>query len=189
MGHSPAGLYIYIAGLAALCFFEASNTGTDAFIERIAVFAGLSDAEIGTALGTASLMGVPGAFAILYLGSRFGHAKPVLIGIVIGAISLAGIKRADSYTGYIVWASIHSVTWAFTLPYIQSLLADMDPGGAVVTAGGMASGAGGGLGPAATAMMVSAQDYSGVLIVGLTAYLFAAGAVLVVGRSLKLSAG
>ncbi len=170
-----------LAGLLALCAFEASNVSTDAYIERIAVFAGLSDAEIGTSLGIASLMGVPGAFAILWLSDRFGHARPVFVGIAVGAVSLYFTLHAQDFGSFLMWTSIHSVTWAFTLPYIQSLLADMDPGGAVVTAGGLASGAGGGLGPTAAALTVSSGDYSGVLWVGLATYAVAAACILFVG--------
>ncbi|MEM0954040.1 MAG: MFS transporter [Pseudomonadota bacterium] len=176
------------AGLVALCFFEASNTATDAFVERIAVHAGLSDAEIGSSLGIASLMGVPGAFAILWVGSRFGHARPVLIGVAIGAVSLYLLLQAESHGAFVLWTSIHSITWAFTTPYIQSILADMDPGGAVVTAGGIASGAGGGLGPSAAALLVTADNYGGVLIVGLATYAIAAVGIVIAGRGLAASA-
>jgi hypothetical protein len=173
-----------LGGLGALFFFEASNVGTDAFMERIAVFAGYSDGQIGIALGVASLLGVPGAFAIMFVGSHFGHRLPVLVGIAVGAISLTGLMCADSFAGFFIWTCVHSMSWAFTTPYIQSILADMDPGGAVVTAGGIASGAGGGAGPAAMAMLVSSVDYSGVLLVALVAYLMTAITVsLVVLRS------
>ena len=178
-----------LSGLVALCFFEASNTSTDAFIERIAVYAGLSDAEIGASLGIASLMGVPGAFAILWVGSRFGHARPVLVGVAVGALSLYWLLQAESYGSFVLWASVHSITWAFTTPYIQSILADMDPGGAVVTAGGIASGAGGGLGPSAAAMLVSADNYTGVLTVGLATYAIAVIGIVIAGRGLAASAG
>ena len=173
-----------LAGLLALAAFESSNVSTDAYLERIAVHAGLSDGEIGASLGLASLMGVPGAFAILWLGSRFGHAKPVFLGIAVGALSLYLTLNAGDYRTFLFWVCVHSVTWAFTLPYIQSLLADMDAGGAVVTAGGLASGAGGGLGPTAAAMLVTNSDYSGVLLVGLVAYAVAAVGIVIAGRAL-----
>jgi MFS family permease len=164
-------------------FFEASNIGTDAYMERIAVFAGYSDQQIGQALGLASLLGVPGAFAILFVSSRFGHRPPVLAGITLGSLSLMALMSADNYTSFFVWTCVHSITWAFTTPYIQSILADMDPGGAVVTAGGIASGAGAGVGPSASmAIMVQADNYSGVLIVGLAAYTLAAISITVAGR-------
>lgn len=163
--------------LAALFFFEGSNVGTDAFIERIAVFGGYSDREIGAALGVASLCGVPGAFAIFFVGSRFGHRVPVIAGTVVGAVSLTGLMQANSYGVFFLWTCVHSMSWAFTTPYIQSLLADLDPGGAVVTAGGIASGAGGGVGPAVMAVMVTSEQYQSVLWVGLAAYGLAAIAI------------
>ncbi|EED33348.1 transporter, major facilitator family [gamma proteobacterium NOR5-3] len=166
-----------LGGLAALFFFEGSNVGTDAYMERIAVFAGYSDAQIGTVLGIASLLGVPAAFAILFVSSRFGHSPPVFVGIAVGVVSLTGLMRADSYSTFFVWTCVHSASWAFTTPYMQSILADMDPGGAVVTAGGIASGAGSGAGPSAMAMLVSADDYSGVLSIGIAAYTLAAAAI------------
>ncbi len=173
-----------IAGLVALCFSEASNVGTDAYLERIAFHAGLSDGEIGISLGVASVLGVPAALAIVLVGSRFGHALPVLLGIAIGAASLAGIMRADSYASFFVFTAIHSMTWAFVTPYIQSLLADLDPGGAVVAAGGIASGAGAGLGPAAAASLVSANHYGGVMTTSMVAYAIAAVAIVITARGL-----
>jgi len=80
---------------------------------------------------------------------------------------------------------VHSVAWAFVTPYIQSILADLDPGGAVVTAGGIASGAGAGLGPAATATLVSANNYSGVLVTGLGAFAIAAIAIAIAASGLR----
>ena len=172
-----------MAGLLALCAFETSNTGSDAFLERVAVFAGFSDEQIGLSLGVASLVGVPGAFAIFWVGSHFGHAKPIFAGVIVGAVSLVGLVLADGFYEFFAWTCIHSFTWAFTLPYIQSLLADMDAGGAVIAAGGLASGAGGGIGPATTGMLVTSTNYNGVLIVGLAAYLVTGLAVLVAWKS------
>jgi hypothetical protein len=173
-----------LAGLVALCFSEASNIGTDAYLERVALLAGLSDAEVGMSLGLASVLGMPGAFAILFVGARFGHAVPVLVGFVIGSLSLVGIMRADSYGSFFLFTSIHSVAWAFVTPYIQSVLADLDPGGAVVTAGGIASGAGAGIGPAVTGHFVTESDYSGVLSTGLAAFALAAIAITIAARGI-----
>lgn len=168
-----------LAGLGALCFFETSNTANFAYVERIAVAAGLADNEIGVALGVSSIAGVPGAFAILWLGARFGHVKPALAGISLGALALLALMRADGFTDFFVATCLLSISWAFTLPYLQSVLADQDAGGAVVTAGGIASGAGGGLGPALSSTLVSTGDYSGVYIVGLLAYGISAVFILV----------
>ncbi|GAB5415486.1 MAG: hypothetical protein Cons2KO_30890 [Congregibacter sp.] len=168
-----------MGGLLALFAFEGSNVGTDAYMERVAVFASYSDAQIGKVLGIASLVGVPAAFAIFFVSKNLGHHIPVLCGVAIGATSLFALMHADSYAGFFVWTCIHSASWAFTTPYIQSILADMDPGGAVVTAGGIASGAGAGVGPAAMAMRVTAEDYSGVLMVGLALYLCCAVAITI----------
>ena len=173
-----------LAGLVALCFSEASNIGTDAYLERIAMLAGLSDEEIGISLGLASVLGMPGAFAILFVGSRFGHAVPVLFGFAVGTLSLIGIMAADSYAAFFVCTSIHSVAWAFVTPYIQSVLADLDPGGAVVTAGGIASGAGAGLGPAVAGSYVTEVDYSGVLTTSLAAFAIAAVAITIAARGI-----
>ncbi|RLA45684.1 MAG: MFS transporter [Gammaproteobacteria bacterium] len=162
-----------LAGLGALCFFEVSNTANAAYLERIAVLAEIPDDDIGVALGLYSLIGVPGAFAIFWLGARFGHAKPIIAGILVGAIALFALFQVSTFMGYLTAICTISLTWAFTLPYLQSVLADQDPGGAVVAAGGIASGAGGGIGPASAAMLVTTNDYTGVLIVGLTGYLIA----------------
>lgn len=172
-----------LAGLVALCFFEASNNANATFIERIAVFVEIPDEDIGLALGLSSMAGVPGGLAILWLGSRFGHAKPVIAGICVGAIALFALFQISDFGGYLVAICTLSFTWAFTLPYLQSILADMDSGGAVVAAGGIASGAGGGIGPAAASLSVTAQNYDGVLIVGLVCYLLAIVATVIAARA------
>jgi len=169
-----------LAGLGALCFFETSNTASSAYVERIAVMAGLSDNDIGNALGISSMLAVPGAFMILWLGNRFGHVRPVLAGIGVGACALWALLQANNYYSYLLAISALSITWAFTLPYLQSVLADQDRGGAVVAAGGIASGAGGGMGPAMASTLVTAGDYTGVLWVGFTGYALSATFIIIV---------
>lgn len=174
-----------LGGLFALFSFEGSNVGTDAYMERVAVFAAYSDAQIGQVLGIASLVGVPAAFAIFFVSKRVGHQVPVLTGVTVGAVSLFALMNVESYGTFFVWTCIHSASWAFTTPYIQSILADMDPGGAVVTAGGIASGAGAGVGPAAMALRVTAEDYTGVLVVGLVLYGCCAAAILIATMAMR----
>jgi hypothetical protein len=85
--------------------------------------------------------------------SRPGLSSPSATSAVPGSLAMA-MAAGIAPTRSTLWAL------ASTLPYIQSLPADMDPRGAVVTAGALASSAGGGIGPSATALLEDKSAWS-----------------------------
>lgn len=155
---------IILAPTALLCLlayglFESAQMGQFAYIERIGVHLHLPADEIGLALGVASLVGIPGALAVIWLGTRFGHLLPIAGAALAQAGMMAWLLRADGFGAYFLICSVFSVCWAFVLPYFQALCARIDPRGSVVVAGGFATGSAGFLGPAGAALLVRPGDY------------------------------
>jgi MFS family permease len=89
----PTELAILFAAatiLAMLGFgvFEAANTAQFTYIERAGVALDLSTQQVGIALMIASMIGIPGAFAIVLVGQRFGTIGPLVFGIGVAGRGL-----------------------------------------------------------------------------------------------------
>lgn len=159
---------LVLAPTALLCLlaygsFEAAAMGQFAYIERIGVHLGLTPGQLGLSLGVASLVGIPGALAVTFLGDRFGYFLPIAGAASAQLAVMLWLLRAEGFTAYFVIACVYSIGWAFVLPYFQALCARIDPRGSVVVAGGFATGSAGFLGPAGAALLVRPGEYAGVI--------------------------
>lgn len=72
-----------LLGALGFAIFEAANTAQFTYVERLGVSLALTDQQVGSALLIASLAGIPGAFVIVLLGSRFGRVAPLTLGIAL----------------------------------------------------------------------------------------------------------
>jgi predicted MFS family arabinose efflux permease len=152
-----------LLGALGFAIFEAANTAQFTYLERLGVSLTLTDQQIGSSLLIASLAGIPGAFAIVLLGSRFGRIPPLTVGISLSICGLLTLIAADSFLSYLLGASLMGFSWAFCLPYIQGLLAELDPHGSAVAAGSASSTIGGSIGPGLAALAVGGGSYTRVL--------------------------
>lgn len=171
-----------ITCMLAYGLFETTQMAQFAYTERIALSKGLTAAQVGQALGLASLLGIPGAFAVTWLGSRFGYFRPIAVAAVIQMGMMTWLIHAQSFSEYLVIICVFSMGWAFVLPYFQAIEARIDPGGSVVLAGSFATGMAGFAGPAAAALVVRPGDYS-LLLWGVVAGL---GVVVLLTRFVTL---
>jgi len=152
-----------LLGALGFAIYEAANTAQFTYLERLGVFLALSDQQIGSALLIASLAGIPGAFAIVLLGSRYGRMAPLSAGIGLSLCGLFALMTGGSFGSYLLGASLMGFSWAFCLPYIQGLLASLDPHGSAVAAGAASSTIGGSIGPALAALALGGGSYTHVL--------------------------
>ena len=64
-------------------------------------------------------------------------------------------------------------SWAYCLPYIQALTADLDPHGSAIAAGTSAATVGGAAGPALAALIVGEEAYRSVMLFAIVLFLVA----------------
>jgi len=166
-----------IFGFAA---FEAANNAQFTYIERFGVSLGISDHKVGFSLLIASLIGIPGAFCIVIVGQRFGTLLPLVVGMLIALAGLAILLSAESYAAYFIGSCCMGFSWAFCLPFIQSLLATIDRKGSAIAAGTSFSTFGSAIGPGIAALVVTGGRYPnvfllsiGLFIVTLVAFVYA----------------
>lgn len=151
-----------IFGTLGFALFEAANTAQFTYLERFGVSLSLTDHEIGLAMLVGSLCGIPGAFAIVLTGSRFGRTGPITLGVVIALVGLWILINAEQFSGVLAGSMLMGFSWAFCLPFIQGLLASLDPHGSAVAAGSAMSTLGGSLAPGLAALIVANESYRGV---------------------------
>ena len=180
----PAAL-LAILGFAV---FEAANNAQFAFIERFGVSLAISDAQIGTSLMVASLIGIPGAFFIVLVGGRFGTLRPLLSGIGIAIVGMLILCNTESYLWYFVGGCCMGFSWAFCLPFIQSLLASLDRKGSAIAAGSAFSTFGSAAGPGIAALIVVGGRYTSVFLFSIALFVVCA-LLFVVTSKLKAALG
>jgi MFS family permease len=173
---SPVEWRVILAQTSLLCLlgiglFEASNMASFTYAERIGVSFGLQGSEIGLVLGTATLLGIPAAFGVFLLGSRFGRYPPILVTALIQSSALLILLTGPGELKYVISMCLMAMGWGFALPYFQAIEAQIDPRGSVVVAGGFATSFGGFLGPALAASLISPGSYGGMIVTASASYI------------------
>jgi MFS family permease len=169
-------------GLLGFGLFEAANTAQFTYVERLGVSLAFSDQQLGTALLIASLIGIPGAFSIIFLGNRFGRVGPLALGIGVAIAGLLILTSTQDLWSYLLGSSCLGFSWAFCLPYIQGLMASLDPNGSAAAAGSFASTIGGAAGPGLAALIVADGNYQLVFVAAIALFLVAFTGLFIAGR-------
>jgi len=154
--------------------FESANTAQFTYIERWGVALSFSDEHIGIALMVASLVGIPGAFMVVLIGHRWGYLRPLLAGMMLAVTGLLLLIVTRAYTAYFAAGCLLGFSWAFCLPYIQSLMASIDRNGSAVAAGSSIATVGGAVGPGLAALVVVGGNYRGVFLLSMLLFAVAA---------------
>jgi len=175
-----------LLGALGFAIYEAANTAQFTYLERLGVSFGLTDRQVGSALLIASLSGIPGAFAIVILGSRFGRIGPLTVGVGLSICGLLALINRESFGSYLIGASLLGFAWAFCLPYIQGLMAELDPHGSAVAAGSASSTIGGSIGPGLAALAVGGSSYRPVLGLAICLLLLALASFRLASRRLSI---
>ena len=178
-----------LLAMLGIGLYETANNMHFTYAERIGVSFSLSGQRIGEILGIATVLGIPAAFGVVWLGDRFGRLVPLIAAVFVSVCSLALLLNWSGTAVYVAAMCALSVAWAFGLPYFQAFEARLDPGGSVVVAGGFFTAVGGALGPALAATVVSPDDYAIVLAVAIAIYFVVACLMSAASRRVRAPAG
>lgn len=166
------------ATLAAIFLFQAGNMGLAAFIITLGRSAGLEQDMIGPTLGAANWLGALGSILVVFMGTRHGRAKPILIAIAVTVLFTAAFYRSDLPVVYIAANIGSAIVWAFTIPYLLGLAAALDKVGRTAALGGFFSKLGLASGPLLSGLLLDHGGYP-VMIGAAVLLLIASGLVVI----------
>jgi len=157
--------------LSLLSYFLLQLAGgvTYTYTERIAKEAGQPVEFIGLSLSLGALVSVFGAFAVIKMGNRFGQKWPIIIAMMLMAISIATLFRSEFALVFIGGSCMMGAFWSVLIPYYQQMQGRFDMLGRIVTVGTVVNMAGRAVGPALAALFLGASDFENILYLSLGA--------------------
>ncbi|MGN2413005.1 MFS transporter [Pseudomonas syringae] len=168
----PFGLTSFLLiMLFALLFFGHSALWV--YQERIGKSIGLEPQQIGGILGGSILAGALGAGLAGLIGRRFGLLFPQLLGFGTALLATLVMVYGNTPVAFAVTACLIHMVWFFSLPYLLSIAAEMDPSGRLAGLGNAAIFIGQGLGPFGAALVVGEGHFRAVGWLAGAAYLVA----------------
>ena len=154
--------------LFALLFFGHSALWV--YQERIGKGIGLEPQQIGAILGGSILAGALGAGLSGLLGRRLGLLFPQLLSFGTALLATLVMVYGDSTVAFAATACLIHMVWFFSLPYLLSMAAELDPSGRLAGLGNAAIFVGQGLGPFGAALVVGEGHFRAVGWLAASAY-------------------
>jgi hypothetical protein len=145
------------------CLFFFFNVGCIwAYIERIGNAAGFTPEQLGIGLAIGVSVGMLGALTASWQGIRFGHMHPLGAG-TLGTIVSVIFLRADMHlAGFIAAVAVYNFFWNYSLTYQYAVVAAADRSGRCVAVTPAFHAAGGAIGPAVAALLLTPGSFLAV---------------------------
>ena len=163
--------------MAMLSYFLAQGV-VWAYLFLIGLAGGLDEQQVANGLMLSQFAGILGALAAATAGSRFGRAKPLLLGIVGGALCLYFIVGEFSFLVFAVTVCVYNFFWNLVHPYLLAAMASFDRRGRVVVHAVAMQMIGLAIGPGLAASVISGGDFVTVNWLGAMLFLLSAALIL-----------
>ena len=164
------GIFVFFGGVSSIW----------AFLERLGNDAGYSSGAISTALSLALIGAMGGSFVAAAVGNRYRLAPPLILaaGVYLAAMMLLAFSAG--VVPFTAAALLFAIAFGFALPFMVTIVSDLDTSGRFIVLTVPALALGGIAGPAIAGMVKVGSDYSpiiayssGTIIVSLVLFLFA----------------
>lgn len=175
---SRAPLVLVGCTLLALFLFQAANMGLFAFIFPLGENYALSLSFISSTIGWTTWIGTLGAVFVIWFGTRFGRAGPLLVAMIVTVIGIAGFFHSAQPWIFFGANASTSITWAFVVPYLFGIVAALDRSGWLATVAGFVSGLGLASGPLFAGWTVQPHHFEPLIGIALVAFAIAGAAML-----------
>ncbi len=175
---------VILAGLA-LFIYQAGEMAAYTYIFEHGQTFGLSNTFMGWTSATSLWIGVFAALGAAYWSTRFGYVLPAVAGSVLTACAI-GLLIYPSAAAYLAASIAFGIFFCMTIPYLLSLITEMDDTGRLASVGAFVSSFGLASGPflAATLLGLGA-DYVDVLTFSVVASVVASILAINPGRYLE----
>ena len=119
--------------LVTMFVYFVATFGVWANLSLIGRDGGLSAEETSKALALSQFFGIGGALAAMLLGSRFGRAWPLALGLGSSVAVLLLLNSFQAETGFLAAVCLFNLLWNFSHPYLLGAQASFDPSGRQVS--------------------------------------------------------
>ena len=148
------GIFVFFGGVSSIW----------AFLERLGNDAGYSSAAISTALSLALIGAMAGSFLAAGVGNRYRLAPPLVIAACVYLAAMALLAFSSSVMPFTVAALLFAGAFGFALPFMVTIVSDLDTGGRFIVLTVPALALGGIAGPAIAGMLKTGSDYFPIII-------------------------
>lgn len=159
-GSGKSSIVPLTAALFAVFFFQTANMGLAAYIIELGKSEGLTTNSISTTLGIANWIAMSGAALVYVIGVKYGRFRPVMIGIIVTILGMAGFHYSEMGGVFFAANVVTGITWAFLIPYLLGLCSAFDTQGQLTALAGFFSKMGLASGPLIAALIVGDGNYS-----------------------------
>lgn len=174
----------FLLALLALFLFQAANMGLFAYIIELGESAGLSNEFVSTSVGASTWIGTLGCLLVIVIGTKYGRAAPLAIGLAITLVGIWCLHHADRLALFFFANAITGITWSLVMPYLLGLASAFDRTGRSAALGGFASKLGLASGPFIGALLLRGDQYSLLINLSCLGILLCAMAALPAARAL-----
>jgi len=155
----PWARTLAIAALLSLFLFQLGNMGLGAYILGLARHSGLAADFASDVVGIAAWLGVLGAALCVALGTRVGRFWPLVVAMPLTLAGTWAFHQSASHAMYIVANDVTTVVWAFVVPYLFGMCAQLDRDGRLTVLGGLCSKMGLATGPLLAGRLLAHDNY------------------------------
>lgn len=159
-----------VAALVACLLFYVGLISVWTFMGGFAEAAGIAPAASSLVLSIATVIGVVGSFAATMVGGYINRRFVLLGGYLAMVLAIALLLGVDNALRFGAAALILKFAWPWTLPFLMSTLADLDPQGRATNLANLAIGGGLALGPLIAGRVVEATGgFDALVFIGVPA--------------------
>ena len=148
-----------VLALLALFLFQGGNMALAAFIIPLGENADLARDFIGQALGWATWIGAAGAGMVIFMGTRFGRLRPLIVAFLLTFAGTAGFFWSKSEPIFMIANVGTAITWSFVVPYLFGMISRLDPTGRLAALGGFVSKCGLASGPLVAGLLLRTDNF------------------------------
>jgi predicted MFS family arabinose efflux permease len=152
-------------GLLTIVVFYVGGIGVWAFLERIAVHAGIERGAVSNAIAVGLFVGVIGSLGAAILAGRTQRIWPETLSGVVLVASFAMLAFIDGTVQFYVAVFVFNASWNFFIPFVIGLVAGRDSTGRMSSLIPGTVMIGGVLGPVLAGAMIRASGYRTAMVV------------------------
>lgn len=172
------------AGLvfAATAIYYCGVSAVWAYLERMGIALGLTGVQVGDLLGWGFAISGAGSLAAPWLAQRTGKALAFLVAVtaqvLVMFLLLGDTLTVSALSLYAGTTIVFQFFWSFAVPLLMDQFNAVDATGRLIVLCASAFKVGEMAGPPLAAQLISGDDYSGVLVLGMVCVVLAMGLVM-----------